>query len=114
MFPAPKLWRIVIPLLAGVTAITFSVAQTQESPEVARKVVTRVTPQFPYLARTMHISGSVHLEVLVAPNGSVKASEVKGGHPVLAQAAQAAVMQWKYTAATHESHETVEVKFNPE
>jgi len=50
--------------------------------------------------------------VLVAPNGTVKGVEIKGGHPVLALAAQSAIRQWKWQAAAHESHESVELKFS--
>jgi TonB family protein len=62
----------------------------------------------------MHISGNVRLEAVVAPNGSVKAVEVRGGHPVLALSAQAAVRDWKYEAGPRETRETVEVKFTPQ
>jgi TonB family protein len=61
----------------------------------------------------MSIQGNVRVDVLVAPNGAVRAVEVKGGHPVLADAAQNALRQWKWEPAAHETHETIELKFNP-
>jgi len=61
----------------------------------------------------MALAGVVKAEVLVAPDGSVKSVDVRGGHPVLAQAAMNAVRRWKWEAAVHESHEYVEVKFSP-
>jgi len=85
----------------------------QESPAAARKVVTRVMPQYPSLARTMRIEGIVRLDVLVEPSGKVKSFEVKGGHPVLVQSAEDALRQWKWEAAPHESHQMVELKFTP-
>jgi TonB-like protein len=51
---------------------------------------------------------------MVAGNGTVKAVEIKGGHPILAQAAASAVSQWKWEPASHESRESVQVKFNPQ
>ena len=114
MITAPKLWRVVCLVLTLLTLLSFTVAQPQDSADGARKVLTRTTPAYPALAKSMRISGIVHLEILVAPNGSVKSAEVKGGHPVLAQAAQAAVMQWRYSVAPRETHETVEVKFDPQ
>jgi TonB family protein len=113
MTPRPKFWRFALLALAGSLSMLPAFAQTQESVET-RKVLMRVTPQYPALARKMSISGSVRLEVLVAPNGSVKAAEIKGGHPVLAQAAQSAVREWKYEPGSRETHETVEVKFTPQ
>jgi TonB family protein len=88
-------------------------ASAQEASEGVRKVATKVVPQYPNLARSMNIRGSVRVEVLVAANGTVKSLEVKGGHPVLAQAAQDALRQWKWEPAAHETHESVELRFNP-
>jgi outer membrane biosynthesis protein TonB len=55
----------------------------------------------------------VRAEVLVAANGKVKSVEVKGGHPLLGQAAQNALAQWTWEPAAHETHESVELRFNP-
>jgi TonB family protein len=112
MITAPRFRPIVILALAGWTAIGPSVAEPQDSAEVARKVITRSVPQYPVIAKRMSISGSVRLDVVVAPNGRVKSVEVKGGHPMLAATAQDAVRGWKYEAGPRETHETVEVKFN--
>jgi outer membrane biosynthesis protein TonB len=51
--------------------------------------------------------------VLVGPNGKVKYVDVKGGNPVLADAAQSALRQWKWEPSAHETHESVELRFNP-
>jgi TonB family protein len=71
-------------------------------------------PHYPEIARTMNLSGSVKADVLVAPNGTAKSVEVKGGHPVLVRAAQDAIYKWKWAPAAHETTEAIEVKFNPE
>lgn len=86
---------------------------SQDQAEGVRKVLTRVVPQYPSLARTMNIRGNVKVDVLVAPNGTVKSLEVKGGHPLLVQAAQDALRQWKWEPGSHETHETVELRFTP-
>lgn len=85
----------------------------QESAEPGRKLLTKVIPQYPGLARSMRIEGNVKADVLVAPNGKVKSVEFRGGHPVLVQSAQDALRQWKWEPASHETHETVELKFTP-
>jgi TonB family protein len=85
----------------------------QEASETVRKIVTKVVPQYPPLARSMNITGTVRVEVVVAPNGSVKSLEVKGGHPVLADSAQNALRQWKWSPSAHETHESIELRFNP-
>jgi TonB family protein len=79
--------------------------------EGARKIIEKVVPAYPAVARNMHISGTVKLEALVSAAGIVKSIEVRGGHPMLAQAAADAVTKWRWDASSHETYETVEVKF---
>ena len=80
----------------------------------SRKVMERTAAPYPPLARSMALSGTVRVEALVSPDGSVKSVEIKGGHPVLAQTAANAVRQWKWESAPRESREIVEIKFSPE
>jgi TonB family protein len=95
-----------------VLGLASSFAQDSQD-DSARKVVSRVLPTFPPVARKMGIKGSVKVEAVVAPNGTVKSLEVKGGHPLLVQAATDAVRKWKWVPAARESREPVTVKFDP-
>jgi TonB family protein len=110
------MWRR-IPVALLLYAIFVSVlpvlSSAQQGPS-ARKVLTRVNPQYPSMARNMNLRGVVRIEAVVAPNGTVKTAEVKGGHPLLGQAAQNAVREWKFEPAPHETREVIEVKFSPE
>jgi TonB family protein len=91
---------------------TFSAnVLAQDHAESGRKVVQRVAPQYPALARSMNIQGVVKADVLVAPNGSAKSVEIKGGHPLFVQSAQNALREWKWEPAPRETHEIVELKF---
>jgi len=107
--------RISVALFVLIALLTFAPnhALTQEVSDSGRKVVTKVVPQYPGIARSMKIQGTVRADVLVAPNGKVTSIEVKGGHPLLAQAAQEALRQWKWELASHETHEIVELRFTP-
>jgi TonB family protein len=100
-------------VLAPVLMLAPSRSLSQEPTENARKVLTRVEPQYPSLARPMNIRGSVRAVVSVAANGTVKSVEVKGGHPLLVDAAQNALRQWKFAVAPHETYETIEIRFSP-
>jgi TonB family protein len=91
---------------------SWSVAQ-QEQGETKRRIVSKVAPMYPELARRMNITGSVKVEVVIAPNGSVKSDKIIGGHPVLAQAAEDAIRKWKWTPAPQESTELIDIKFSP-
>jgi len=104
---------VVLFVVAALLMFCANHASAQGASEGPRKVATKVVPEFPILARSLHLQGSVRANVLVAANGKVKSVEVKGGHPLLGQAAQNALSQWIWEPAAHETHETVELRFNP-
>jgi TonB family protein len=89
-------------------------ARAQQETTGERKVVNRVTPQYPEIARSMNLRGNVKAEAVVEPNGIVKSVEVKGGHPVLVRAAQNAIYKWRWAPASHETREAIEFRFDPE
>ncbi len=61
----------------------------------------------------MHLVGTVKMEAVVNSGGSVKHVSVKGGHPLLVQAASTAVMMWKWEPGSRETVEEIEIRFNP-
>jgi TonB family protein len=102
----------VLPL-AAIIAFLPSHSAAQDA-GAARKVVSKIPPVYPTLARTMNIHGVVRVEAQVEPNGTVKSVDVKGGHPLLTQSAVTAVGHWKFEPASHETRELIELKFDPE
>ena len=90
-----------------------SLAQ-QDQPESKRKVINRVVPVYPEMARTMNLKGIVKVDAVVAGNGTVRSVEIRGGHPLLVQAAESAIRKWKWEPAGHETREPVEFKFDPQ
>jgi protein TonB len=66
----------------------------------AAKLMNKVQPLYPPLARQTRISGTVRLHAIIAKNGTVEQLEVISGHPLLVQAALDAVKQWRYQATT--------------
>jgi TonB family protein len=107
-----KKWQtlaVLVILLAPTIAPVRAWSQHQELP---RKVKARVSPLYPDLARRMNISGTVRLQVVVGPDGSVRATNVLGGHPLLVQAAADAVRKWKFEPGA-ETTGVIEVKFSP-
>lgn len=82
--------------------------------ELVRRAKSKVQPVYPELARKMNITGSVKVEVVVAPNGTVREAKVVGGHPVLANAALDAVKKWRFEPAPTESSGVVDFKFEPQ
>jgi TonB family protein len=104
---------VALLILSAILMFAPSYPRAQEASEGGRKVVSKVMPQYPSLARTMSLEGVVRADVLVAPNGKAKSVEVKGGHPVLVDAAESALRQWKWEPAAHDTHEIVELRFKP-
>lgn len=88
-------------------------AQQAQNEEIARRAKTKVQPVYPELARKMNLVGTVKIEVVVAPNGSVKDARVVGGHPVLAGAALDAAKKWRFEPASAESSGVIDFKFEP-
>jgi TonB family protein len=101
-------------MLLGLFVYAPTLLAQQEQSDGARKIVSRVMPRYPEMARTLNIKGSVKAEALVRPNGVVKSVDVKGGHPVLVRAAQEAIYRWKWEPSEHETREPIEVKFDPQ
>ena len=94
-------------LLSGVVAR----AQVGTTDESKRKVKTKVAPVYPELARRMNVAGKVKIEVVISPDGRVKTTRVVGGHPLLVQACQDAVREWKFAPAPEETTQVVEFEF---
>ena len=102
----------ILTLAATLGAIRVGAQQTQNE-EIVRRAKNRVQPAYPDLARKMNISGTVKIEVVVAPNGSVKDARIVGGHPVLATAALDAAKKWRFEPASAEATGIIDFKFEP-
>jgi len=98
-------------LAAGTILLSPMPASAQQAQELSRKVKSKVQPLYPDLAKRMSITGAVKIEVVVAPNGSIKTTKVVGGHPVLANAAIEALKKWRFEPASEETSGIVEFKF---
>ena len=110
----PRIQRVI---RVGLTLLFLlpPVLHAQARPsDFSRKVITRKSPEYPSLARSLRLGGTVKLETIVAANGTPKSVEVRGGPPILCAAAVTAVRQWKWTSVSRETTELVEVTFQPD
>jgi len=62
----------------------------------AARLVNKVQPLYPPLARQTRISGTVKLHAIIGKDGAVQQLQVVSGHPLLVQSALDAVRQWRY------------------
>jgi TonB family protein len=108
--------RAAVLLLAtlslGVAVVPVQ-TQGQSTEEIVRRAKSKVQPIYPDLARRMGITGTVKVEVVVSPNGTVKDARVIGGHPVLATAALDAAKKWRFEPSSTESTGIIDFKFEP-
>jgi TonB family protein len=109
--------RLIVVFILLLTTVLLSslpvAAQSSEQNSPDRKVITRVEPEYPDALKRLYIGGVVRLEVLVAPNGTVKSTKLLGGSPILGQSTMKAVKQWKYAPAPTEESLTVRLEFDP-
>uniref|UniRef100_A0A7V4G9P2 Energy transducer TonB n=1 Tax=Desulfobacca acetoxidans TaxID=60893 RepID=A0A7V4G9P2_9BACT len=61
------------------------------------KLIRRVEPVYPELAKRARVQGTVVLIVTVDEEGNVSDIQISKGHPLLNDAAVSAVRQWKYS-----------------
>jgi TonB family protein len=108
-------WRkLMLVMAAGAVGLSMGTAvfaQSGSTDEGKRKVKTKVTPAYPELAKRMNVLGKVKIEVVITPDGRVKSTRVIGGHPLLVQACQDAVKEWKFVPAAEETTQVVEFEF---
>ena len=104
--------NMVLALSAAMLLTTaIAAAQTASTDEGKRKIKAKVFPAYPELARRMSVAGKVKIEVVITPDGHVRSTRVVGGHPLLVQACQDAVREWKFSAAGEETTQVVEFEF---
>ncbi len=60
------------------------------------KLLRKVLPEYPPLAKTARVSGVVRLIGVIGKDGSIQNLQLISGHPLLAKAAIDAVKQWVY------------------
>jgi periplasmic protein TonB len=63
----------------------------------ASKLVSRVEPIYPVLAKQIGKSGKVELHAIIGENGTIQSLEAVDGDPMFFASAMQAVKQWRYT-----------------
>ncbi|MGE5206483.1 MAG: energy transducer TonB [Chlamydiota bacterium] len=99
--------------LTAICVAPLAGADAPADHHAARKIVKRVLPAYPELARQLHIKGAVKLLVTVEPNGTVKSAKALGGNPEFVIAAMDVIRKWKFEPAAQQTMETVEIRFEP-
>jgi protein TonB len=59
-------------------------------------LVSQAKPEYPMIAKTAHVSGTIVLHAIIAKDGSIQELQYVSGPPLLMKSAMDAVKQWRY------------------
>jgi TonB family protein len=99
-------------LLSGTAVMVRKASAQDSSDEAKRKVRTKVTPEYPALARQMNVTGKVKIEATIAADGHVISTRVVGGSPLLVNAALDALKKWRFEPGPKDTTEIIEFEFS--
>ncbi|SPE43127.1 exported hypothetical protein [Candidatus Sulfopaludibacter sp. SbA3] len=94
-------------MTARLTALVFCLSlllQAQFIGGTTPRLIRRVDPVYPPLAKTMRIQGTVHLAAVIDEDGTVAALKLISGHPFLVKAAMDAARQFQYRPSMRGGH----------
>ncbi len=98
--PPPVVQKQAEPIQSGPVSIGGNVQEA--------KLIKRVIPTYPALAKQARVQGTVRLQGIIAKDGTIQQLQVMSGHALLVPAAVDAVRQWVY-APTQLNGRAVEV-----
>jgi TonB family protein len=96
-------------LLATALCLSAASLQAQEG----RRVISNPVPVYPETAKRLRLTGVVKVQIVIAPDGHVRETNVIGGHPLLVNAVEEALRNWKYAPAGSETTKQLEFSFHP-
>lgn len=96
--------------LLATLILAFGMSAFAQESKRAIKTPARIV--YPELAKRMNVTGAVKVEVVVAPNGTVKTAKAIGGHPLLIESAVTAAKNTKYEPSAEETKELIVYNFN--
>jgi len=71
-------------------------------------LIHKVEPQYPPIAKQLHIEGTVIVKAVISREGVITRAEAESGQPLLIRAALDAVRQWRYRPY-YLNHQPIEV-----
>jgi len=96
-------------LLAMAMSLGVANLQAQDS----RKALSNPVPTYPEVAKRLRLTGVVKVQVVIGADGRIKETNVIGGHPILVNAVEETLKNWKYAPASGETTTQLEFNFHP-
>jgi TonB family protein len=103
--------RILGVALLEIMALGLGVANLQA--QEGRKVLSSPVPTYPEVAKKLRLVGTVKVQVVIGADGRIKEKNFIGGHPVLVNAVEETLKNWKYAPTSGETTTQLEFSFHP-
>jgi len=101
-------------ILGGaLVAMALSLGVANLRAQDSRKVLSNPVPVYPDVAKRMRLTGTVKVQIVIATDGRIKEKNFIGGHPVLVNAVEETLKNWKYAPASGETTTQLEFNFHP-
>ena len=100
-------------LMSLFAAATLFLGASNLPAQEGRKALYNPEPPYPEVARRLRLSGTVKVQVTIAPDGKVKDAKVTGGHPIFVNSVEETLKNWKFAPASSETSTTLEFNFKP-
>jgi protein TonB len=84
-------------LVTGAAAQEATAVRVTES-EAKKAIVSKTDPEYPAMARQMHLSGRVVVDIFIDEDGKVENAKPVSGNQLLSSAAVSAVKKWKFNS----------------
>lgn len=91
---------VLILSFASKTAMAGMLRITDD--DAKRSILTKIAPTMPAVAKQVHLTGRVTVDMTVAEDGSVEKVDVISGNPVLSAAAVIACKKWTFRPFVNE------------
>jgi len=101
-------------ILGGVLlsmALTLGVGSSQA--QEGRKALSNPAPTYPDVAKKLRLVGTVKVQVVIGADGKIKGTTFVGGHPVLVNAVEETLKNWKFAPSSGETTMLLEFNFHP-
>jgi protein TonB len=95
---------LFLALIAGGSAMAQEIHVTQS--EAVKNAKDKVQPDYPAMAKQLHLEGAVQVQAHISENGTVEEVKPLTGNAVLMNAAVAALKKWKFTPFTADGKPT--------
>jgi TonB family protein len=65
--------------------------------DAMKAAVKKTAPEYPAMAKQMHVAGKVEVQVTIDPEGNVEDVKIVSGNSLLTSGVVSAVKKWKFT-----------------